>query len=110
MIGEGVNDAQALAGADVSIAIAAGQCDIAVDTADITIAGDHIEKVLDTLHLSNQTIRTIKQNFVASIGVNMIGLGLGAGGKLSPFMAAIVHNLSTIAVVLNSMSLSKKKV
>jgi cation-transporting P-type ATPase C len=108
MIGDGINDAQAFINSDLSIAMGAGRCDVAIETADVTLARDNLSLVVDTLDISRKTLRTIHQNFFFSIGINGLGVGVGALGKLSPFAAAIVHNASTIAVVLNSFRLGRE--
>ena len=108
MVGDGINDAQALAESDLSIAMGAGHCDVAIESSDVTLARNDLMLIGETIKISQQTLRTIKQNFVAAVGINAGGLVVSTFGKLSPFSAAIVHNASTIAVVLNSLKLGKQ--
>ena len=107
MVGDGVNDAQALVGADLSLAMATSRCDLAIEAADVTLAREDLFLIPESIEISRKTLKTIKTNFIASIGINGVGLLLGAGGKLNLFTAAIVHNLSTIAVVINSFRLGQ---
>ena len=108
-VGDGVNDAPALALADVSVAIADLKNDIAVETAEVSLIGADLRKIPAMLRFSKSVMRTIKGNIVFSICFNFCAILLALFGFLSPVGGAILHNASSVIVVLNSARLLKKK-